>query len=1337
MAELKSSSTAGGSLVWTQTNLPVSPQDGKIFYKDMELVDSKNNQTIAGKKDFTTGATVPTPVLANDATNKSYVDGKDSTSVKSVRGTAPIRVTTGVNPTVSIDAATPTAAGSMSAGDKTKLDNHPFNVVNKDGDTVNGNLATTGNFSSQGKITSTANAGLENMDDVYAQRILFSGSQGYVQAGKKDRDVNDQKMVFSGWFGTPLSQYRISMANGVQPQVLQGGVNYDILHRGNMPTPEDIKAMAIYDRPTGDDCNNAILPGNYGIFANTTNTPFGTGPSGSTLLVTRWGGGANAQIFFTYSADRVFVRRQYVGVWQPWFELYSTVNKQPVGGMGLGIGDAPNALTITGNVRDFNLAKTNGNFTIDGNWANGVDNTPTATGHTGILQVSQRSFDNMTIQKFSHGGTAAGATNHREYTRIWINNTEGWSDWVSSGVQETVNTYRTGILRRNNLTGDDSVYPYVSYTKEKYRDTLAAGVAYTIGEIGFRAGSTNRYDPHTGDQLARILGMAINTTTAGEYDGGLFLASRLRRIGGTVADSSTVAINRTVGVEFTHASKKVQINTGRINADEFLQNTAQSSLVNSSTRKDYVDSDVGTKVSKSGDTMTGALRMANNIHLVSNGVDKMTFGLGAADVFIRNVVSNKYLQLKDTGSLEYSNQKIYHEGYKPTSTELGVVNIAGDTMTGNLVVDAGPTKEPQIGVSRSGRRLYLADNGTTVGIYNIIGGSFINTFMISRNINDGNITVGSDSNNTIIRGAGNLKHGTADIYTTSNKPTPGDIGTLTTAQINSALALKADTTYVNSEIAKQVSKTGDTMTGNLTAPIVYLSSAQNNAINAATRKDYVDGAILGSLSSIIPLRDTDDLDNIKTAGFYSQTANVKATTANHYPVGKAGNLVVTVSAGTIQKYWVYNSSEVWSRAQYAAGAWTTWVRDYNEAFKPSSSDVGAVSKSGDTMTGTLIVANRKSAIKVDGQSSISLQDQSQSMFHLMSFSNSFRISTGTNAENNIFSLSSGGTLEAIGAIYGRAALISQNPAGTTWLGLETPASSSPYISVRATGDSANRVALTFNKGEIVSNTDTIASNNFRVGQDGGLIFSPHTDRAGVSWGMGINASTGNLGIHKYVNGAYTASVMYISPDNTATFQYGVNIGGAANITGAANIGGINVTQGYMSITGSNNTLLEFHTPGKSAAMIYKDAAGNMRFVTSNGAGAEANLRMNLSNAGALEVMSSINGIGGVYDVGQRVYSPNNPQPRFGATVLSGGGASAQIGRGYSMYMAMVTIRGQWVSISFTEDSILTYGATVLNMGGENADRIHSGSLNASIINANTLNITIAGNITAIGKIYGM
>ncbi|WP_273761682.1 pyocin knob domain-containing S74 family peptidase [Aeromonas hydrophila] len=880
-----------------------------------------------------------------------------------------------------------------------------------------------------GKLTTKSQLEVIDSTGVYGQRFVNASGLNYLQAGKMDRDVADQKLMLSGWYGTPLSSLRFSLSNGTHPQVSWGSSSYDILHRGNMPTPEEIKAMAIYDRPTGDDCNNAILPGNYGIFANTANTPYGTGPSGSTLLVTRWGNGSSTQIFFTYTQDRVFVRRMYIGVWQDWFELYSTKNKQPVGGMGLGVGDSPNAITVTGGVRDFNLIKTTGVFTVDGNWSNGIDNTASATTHTGIVEVKQRAFDNLTHQKFTNWVTVAGFVEPREFTRIWINATEGWGPWIATGVWESVNTYRSGILRHNNSTNDDSVYPYVSYAKEKYRDGVAAGVPYTIGEVSFRVGTANRYDPHSGDQLSRILGQATNTATSGEYEGSLFLASRRKAPDGSIGDSSTLRLSRDIGAEFTHAGKKVQIETGNVNAEKFV------------------------------------------------------------------VTTSGY-------ALQYS-----------ANTQQGI----------------------------------YFDNRTIVG-----GGS----------------------SGIVIR-----PNGTG---TTSGETVFGSDGTI----LNSF-----------------VPTTGSHL----------------------TNKTYVDKTISGSLSSIIPLKDADDLDNIKTAGFYSQVANAKATLANHYPVEKAGNLIVTTSAGTIQKYWVYNSSEVWSRAQYSSGAWKPWYRDYNEEFKPTAADVGTMTTaqintelgkklnlSGGTMTGAIIVGNMKSAIKVDNQKSMSFQDQSSTMYHLLSEGNNFKIKHGNNAENPLFDISSS-SIAANTPMYSRNAMIVQDTAGTKWLGLEIPAGANPYISVRAVNDTQNRIALTFTKGEILSNTDTVAAIAFRVSSNGGLKFSPDANLSGRTWATGMDPATGDLGFHRYTNGVWIDQPFRFEGAGGGTLINTLTVYGNTNIGGS-----LNIDSGYLRLNKVGNNILEFHNPGTTAAMIYmQPSTGQMRFGTSNGSGGETFLRMAIETNGTV------------------------------------------------------------------------------------------------------------------------
>lgn len=87
---------------------------------------------------------------------------------------------------------------------------------------------------------------------------------------------------------------------------------------------------------------------------------------------------------------------------------------------------------------------------------------------------------------------------------------------------------------------------------------------------------------------------------------------------------------------------------------------------------------------------------------------------------------------------------------------------------------------------------------------------------------------------------------------------------------------------------------------------------------------------------------TEDLDTIKTPGVYAQHANANTSAARHYPENLAGSLIVTVGAGVQQRYHVYNTSRIWTRAQYAQGAWTPWALEYNTENKPTAADVGAL-----------------------------------------------------------------------------------------------------------------------------------------------------------------------------------------------------------------------------------------------------------------------------------------------------------------------------------------------------------------------------------------------------------
>lgn len=66
----------------------------------------------------------------------------------------------------------------------------------------------------------------------------------------------------------------------------------------------------------------------------------------------------------------------------------------------------------------------------------------------------------------------------------------------------------------------------------------------------------------------------------------------------------------------------------------------------------------------SGGVLTGNLTISGN--------NKTTvIGTGGSDIYLHNSKSGKYLQLKDDGTLSYSDNIIYHSGRKPTASDIG------------------------------------------------------------------------------------------------------------------------------------------------------------------------------------------------------------------------------------------------------------------------------------------------------------------------------------------------------------------------------------------------------------------------------------------------------------------------------------------------------------------------------------------------------------------------------------------------------------------------------------------------------------------------------------------
>ena len=288
--------------------------------------------------------------------------------------------------------------------------------------------------------------------------------------------------------------------------------------------------------------------------------------------------------------------------------------------------------------------------------------------------------------------------------------------------------------------------------------------------------------------------------------------------------------------------------TGDLTAPKFLMSAAQSTAVNASTRKDYVDSAIAAgdalQVSKSGDTMSGNLTTPKV--LVS----------GAQGTEVNALTRRDYV----------------------TAELAKKLNLTGGTLTGNLTAPAVLVSATQNTSANALTRKDYVDTALNAKL-NTAGGSVSGPLYVNTVMSDvtGLQTIHPHAENSAGIYWGNtdqwsrvlakdgifqVTNGTSiwRVYHYGYRPTPAEIGavsktgdTMTGNLIVPAVLMSAvqqtreDSAtrkdYVDGQIAKQVSKAGDTMTGNLTAPTVWVSSAQNASASALTRKDYVDAQV--------------------------------------------------------------------------------------------------------------------------------------------------------------------------------------------------------------------------------------------------------------------------------------------------------------------------------------------------------------------------------------------------------------------------------------------------------------------------------------------------------------
>ncbi|WP_105621109.1 phage tail fiber protein [Cronobacter malonaticus] len=78
-------------------------------------------------------------------------------------------------------------------------------------------------------------------------------------------------------------------------------------------------------------------------------------------------------------------------------------------------------------------------------------------------------------------------------------------------------------------------------------------------------------------------------------------------------------------------------------------------------------------------------KAGGTLTLIGNGESNAIVGSGTSDVFLNNTKSAKYLQLKDNGVLAYSDNAVYHQGFKPTPADIGALSSSGGQVSGPVV----------------------------------------------------------------------------------------------------------------------------------------------------------------------------------------------------------------------------------------------------------------------------------------------------------------------------------------------------------------------------------------------------------------------------------------------------------------------------------------------------------------------------------------------------------------------------------------------------------------------------------------------------------------------------
>lgn len=397
------------------------------------------------------------------------------------------------------------------------------------------------------------------------------------------------------------------------------------------------------------------------------------------------------------------------------------------------------------------------------------------------------------------------------------------------------------------------------------------------------------------------------------------------------------------------------------------------------------------KVNKAGDTMTGRL-VAKELQIsgtepgLMNSVGGNLIRNSSSDANITVVGNIKGKTIIDSlsnptvrvGSTT-TEQTIYHTGNKPSKADVGLGSVSDFPVTSSVsdssnskYATAGAVKqaydrassginEANTKVSKSGDTMtgalnmgvnnvvFQADDSGDINFNNANGTQKAKVY--TSGTSEGLILVGGAT------GSGNLtiKSGGNGVFT----------GTATATKFLGPLQGNADTATSSTKLttARQINGTNFDGTANITT--ANWGTARNITVGNTTKSVNGSGNVSFSASEIgyTPLKTlTEQVDS----GFYF--GQIRSGNTAGAPTSGSQAFILKGDTGT-NSYegalvWGYTNN-VFSLGQKSSGGSWEWKRVYHEGFKPTASDVGAVSKAGDTMTGDLFLKKGSPIIRLN------------------------------------------------------------------------------------------------------------------------------------------------------------------------------------------------------------------------------------------------------------------------------------------------------------------------------------------------------------------------------------